>query len=98
MIPLTRRAAQHVADLRDHYEELGRAEAVRNLYAALERASDAILAGTAIGLTAPRSYPILARRGWLWVKSGRYWIAFRHLPRPAILAVFHEMADIPGRL
>jgi hypothetical protein len=97
VIPFTRRAAQQVADLRHHYEALARPEAVRNLFAALEQASGAIETGVDIGLLAPRPYPDLARPGWIWTKSGRYWVAYRRLPRPAILAVFYEAADIPSR-
>jgi hypothetical protein len=50
------------------------------------------------GLPAPRPYPGLARPGRAWIKSGRYWIAYRTRPRLLIVAVFYETADIPGRI
>jgi hypothetical protein len=34
----------------------------------------------------------------VWIKSGRYWIAYRTNPPPLIVAVFFEMANIPRRL
>ena len=49
------------------------------------------------GLPFPRPYPGLGRRGRLWVKAGRYWVAYSLPPRPVILAVFYDSADIPGR-
>jgi hypothetical protein len=50
------------------------------------------------GLAAPRPYPVLAQPGRLWIKAGRYWIAYGIRPAPAIVAVFHETADIPRRM
>jgi hypothetical protein len=47
---------------------------------------------------APRPYPELVQPGRLWLKAGRYWIAYRTHPTPAIVAVFFETANIPGRL
>jgi hypothetical protein len=34
----------------------------------------------------------------LWVKSGRYWIAYQTAPAPVIVAVYFETANIPARL
>jgi hypothetical protein len=34
----------------------------------------------------------------LWIKEGRYWIAYNPAPEPTIVAVFYESANIPGRL
>jgi hypothetical protein len=34
----------------------------------------------------------------LWIKEGRYWIAYRLSPGPMIVGVFYESANIPGRL
>jgi len=40
----------------------------------------------------------LPGRGGVWVKSGRYWIAYQTDPAPVIVAVYFETANIPGRL
>lgn len=66
--------------------------------AALENAWQAVAVHPAAGLTAPRPYPSLALPGWAWVRAGRYWVAYSIRPRPVIVAVFHDTADIPGRL
>jgi hypothetical protein len=34
----------------------------------------------------------------LWIKEGRYWIAYNPAPEPTIVAIFYESANIPGRL
>jgi len=68
------------------------------LRASLAGAWEKIVANPAAGLAAPRPYPQLAYPGRLWIKAGRYWIAYRMTPVPVIVAVFHETADIPGRL
>jgi hypothetical protein len=47
---------------------------------------------------APRSYPEIARPGRLWIKSGRYWIAYSPNNPPVIVGVFYDTADIPGRI
>jgi hypothetical protein len=52
----------------------------------------------AAGLAAPRPYPHLARPGRAWIKVGRYWVGYRTVPSPIIIAVFYETADIPRRL
>jgi plasmid stabilization system protein ParE len=88
LIGFTARAARQFQELRQHYEDRERPEAVRALIAALEQASRKIEANPGAGLSAPRPYPQLARPGRAWVKSGRYWIA----------AVFYDTANIPGRL
>lgn len=98
MIVLTPRAAQQVRALRQHYEELGRPEATRNLVTAIETAWQQITTSPSAGLPAPRPYPQVARRGRLWVQAGRYWIAYITRPSPAIIAVVYDAADIPGRL
>ncbi len=98
MIALSREAQQHVSALRRHFEALDRLEAVVNLMAALQDASDAIERDPLVGLRAPRPYPQLARPGQAWVKAGRYWVAYRSQPRLVIAAVFYESANIPNRL
>lgn len=98
MIALSRQARRHVSGLLAYYEEHDRPEAARGLRAALVTAWDKITASPAAGLPAPRPYPQLKRPGWSWIKSGRYWIAYRTAPVLIIVAVFYETADIPRRL
>jgi plasmid stabilization system protein ParE len=98
LIGFTAQAARQFQQLRQHYEERERPEAIRGLIAALEDASRRIEANPAAGLAAPRPYPHLARPGRAWIKAGRYWIAYNTAHRPVIAAVFYETANIPGRL
>jgi len=97
VIELGAEAARQVRDLRAFYESKGRTEAVRNLIAAVIRAAERIEHTPGIGLPAPRPYPALARDGLRWIKEGRYRIAYTMTVRPIIVAVFFEMADLPGR-
>ena len=98
MIAYTPGATRQVDALIRHYEERQRDEAVRALLIALDTAERLIERNPAAGLAAPRPYPRLARRTRAWVKAGRYWISYSIRPRPVIVAVFHDTADIPGRL
>jgi plasmid stabilization system protein ParE len=98
LIALTPEARQHVRALRAYYEERERLEAARALRNALTAAWEKITTSPAAGLPAPRPYPQLAQPGRLWLKSGRYWIAYRTQPTPTIVGVFFETANIPGRL
>lgn len=91
-------ALRQVDDLLQHYEDRQRDGAARALLAALQAAERRIDEQPDAGLPAPRPYPQLAQPGRLWLKSGRYWVAYRTLPTPAIVAVFFETANIPGRL
>ena len=50
------------------------------------------------GRAAPRPYPRLVKAGRLWIFVRRYWIAYAPARPPVILAVFHDSADIAGRL
>ena len=97
MIAFTPEARRQVRALRDHYQERDRAKAVRGLRTSLATAWEKIVADPAAGLTAPRPYPHLARPGRLWIKAGRYWIAYDPI-MPVIVGVFYETADIPGRV
>lgn len=97
MIALTPEARQRVRTLRAYYEERERPEATRALRNALTAAWLKITTSPEAGLPAPRPYPQLARPGRAWVKCGRYWIAYRTQPTTAIVAVFFETANIPGR-
>ena len=98
MIAYTPQATRQVADLRRHYEDLERINAIEALDAALHAAEQRIANNPLLGLTAPRPYPHVARPGRLWTKAGRYWIAYRTKPRVMIVAVFYDTANIPGRL
>lgn len=96
MIYSTEAAAQ-VEALQRHYRARNRLEAVRNLAAALAEAESRIEHDPSAGLPAPRPYPGLAREGRAWLKAGRYWIAYATTQPPAIVGVFFEAANIPGR-
>jgi len=98
VINFTPRAARQVQDLRRHYELRNRPEAIRNLISALDSAWQTITTTPTAGLPTPRPYPNLAPPGRFWLKSGRYWVAYAVRPRPVIVAVFYDMADIPNRL
>jgi plasmid stabilization system protein ParE len=98
LIGLTKRAERQIAALRKNYEDKQRPEATRALIVAILAASGSIEADPAAGLAAPRPYPQLARRGRLWVKAGRYWVAYLTTNPPVIAAVFYDAADIPSRL
>jgi len=98
LIVYTDEAIEQVRTLRRHYETLARDAAIRALDRALEDAEAKIERAPGAGLPAPRPYPQLARAGRVWIKSGRYWIAYRTEPATAIVGVFFETANIPGRL
>ena len=72
-------------------------EAVTSLRRALREASADIERDPTVGIAAPRPYPALARPGTVWLKAGRYWIAYRRRPKLMITPVFYDAADIPGR-
>jgi plasmid stabilization system protein ParE len=97
LIGLTAYAERQFRELREHYEDLERPAATRGLIAALEAASRRIEKNPTAGLSAPRPYPHLARPDRLWVKVGRYWIAYE-ATTPVIVGVFYETANIPRRL
>ncbi len=98
MIPLSARATLDVARLEEHYDQLNRPEAIRNLAYALAEASHKIENNPDAGLTAPRPYPSLAKPGRLWVHVRRYWIAYSTATPPVMLAVFYDTANIPERV
>ena len=91
------KADSQIVNLRQHYEALGRTEALDAFEAALEAAERKIDRDPSGGVPAPRPYPFLARPGQAWIKSGRYWIAYSTVPPPVIIGVFYETANIPGR-
>ena len=94
----TLEAEAQVDALRRHYGERGRIEATQNFDAALNRAEQRIDDASAAGLPAPRPYPTLAKPGRLWIKQGRYWIAYTAAIPPVIVGVFFDTADLPGRV
>ena len=98
MIAYTPEAERQVDDLRQHYEDHERIEAVRALFAALNEAAREIVRNPASGLAAPRPYPALAEPGRAWVKTRRYWIAYSTTQPPVIVGVFYDAADIPRRV
>jgi plasmid stabilization system protein ParE len=98
LIVYSPRALRQIADIRHHYEQLNRIEAINALEAALHEAEYKIELDPAAGLPAPRPYPQLARPRVAWVKAGRYWVAYRTAPRLTIAAVFYATANIPGRV
>ena len=91
-------AMRQIRDLIDHYERKQHLEAIFNLSAALKDAERRIAADPDGGMRSPRPYPDLAAPSRAWIKSGRYWVAYRPSIPPVILAVFYDSANIPGRL
>ena len=99
MIPLSPAAEQQLNELTRFYAERERDAAIDNMVDSVERASTRYLANQGLFYDAPRPYPALLRPGWRWAKEGRYWIAFSSGRNgPVIRAIFHDAADIPGRL
>ena len=98
MIEFTSKAERQLDGLRQHYLTLARAEALRNLEAAIFEAAAEIERNPAAGLPNPRPYPQLARQRRLWLKAGRYWFTYRTAPTVAITGVYYESANIPKRL
>ncbi len=99
MIPLSPAAERQLDELTRFYVERERDAAIDNLVDSVERASARYLAGQGLFYDAPRPYPALLRPGWRWAKEGRYWVAFSTAKGgPVIRAIFHEAADIPGRM
>ena len=97
MIELTPEASAQLEALERFYIEKQRPQALRNLGHALVEASLIILNAPERGISAPRPYPELARLALLWLKRGRYWIAYDQTG-PIIAGVFFETDDIPNRL
>jgi hypothetical protein len=98
VIELAARAALEVARLEEHYDQLGRPEAIRNLASALAEASDKIEGEPGTGMAAPRPYPSLVKPGRLWLHVHRYWIAYSTTNPPVILAILYDTANIPERI
>ena len=95
MIALTPEARTQIAEFERYYVERQRPQALRNLGHALAEASLVILNAPQRGLVSPRPYPELASLDLLWLKRGRYWIAYNPVG-PIIAGVFFDTDDIPN--
>ncbi len=99
MIPLSAAAEAALDDLLRHYEMLGRDRAIDRLAASLETACTRYEHGEGRFFDAPRPYPALSGLGFRWAKEASYWIAFAETGTgPVVAGIFHEAADIPGRI
>ena len=96
MISLTAEASAQLAEFERFYIEQQRPQALRNLGHSLAEASLIILNASQRGLAAPRPYPELATLDLLWLKRGRYWIAYDPTG-PVIAGIFFDTDDIPSR-
>ena len=97
MIALTPEAKVQIEAFQSYYVEQQRPQAIRNLGHSLAEASLVILNAPQLGLAAPRPYPELASLELLWLKRGRYWIAYDPAG-PIIAGVFFDTGDIPNRV
>ncbi len=97
MIALAPEASAQLDAFERLYIAQQRPQALRNLGHALAEASLVILNAPRRGLTAPRPYPELAALELLWLKRGRYWIAYDPAG-PIIAGVFFDTDDIPNRV
>jgi len=96
LISLTPEASGQILALERFYVDKQRPQALRNLGHALAEASLIIANAPERGIPAPRPYPNLAELGFLWLKRGRYWIAYDPAV-PIIAGVFFDTDDIPNR-
>ncbi len=96
MIALTPEASAQLDEFERYYVEQQRPQALRNLGHALAEASLVILNAPQRGLPAPRPYPELAILELLWVKRGRYGIAYDPAG-PTIAGISFDTDDIPNR-
>ena len=97
MIALTPEASAQLDEFERYYVEQQRPQALRNLGRSLAEASLIILNAPQRGLPAPRPYPELASLELLWLKWGRYWIAYDPTG-PIIAGIFFDTGDIPNRV
>lgn len=96
MISLTPEASAQLDEFERYYIEQQRPQALLNLGYALAEASLVILNAPQRGLAAPRPYPELASLELLWLKRGRYWVAYDPAG-PIIAGIFFDTDDIPNR-
>lgn len=96
MIALTPEASAQLAALERYYIDKERPAALRNLGHALAEASLIIINAPERGAPAPRPYPELASLGLLWLKCGRYWVAY-NTTGPIVAGVFFETDDLPNK-
>ncbi len=97
MITLTPEASAQLEALEQFYIAKERPQALRNLGHALAEASLIILNAPERGAPAPGPYPELVVFDLLWLKRGRYWVAYDPAG-PIIAGVFFETDDIPSRI
>ncbi len=97
MLALTPEASAQLDAFERFYVDTHRPQALRNLGYPLAEASLVILNAPERGMSAPRPYPELAAFGLIWLKRGRYWIAYDP-DGPIIAGVFFDTDDIPDRL
>jgi hypothetical protein len=97
VIALTPEASAQLDIFERFFVERQRPQALRNLGYALAEASLIIINAPERGMAAPRPYPELSEFGLLWLKRGRYWIAYDP-DGPIIAGVFFDTDDIPDRL
>lgn len=99
MVLITATARAQLETLEEHYARLGRDLAVVRMLEAVAMAELRIEKGLGPFYDAPRPYPGVRREGRQWLKEGAYWIAFTAEPdEQAIVAIFYEAANIPGRI
>jgi plasmid stabilization system protein ParE len=99
MTPLAPAARRQLDALTRYYAERGRVDVIDHLIESIERACIRQTAGRGLFYDSPRPYPTLLRPGWRWTKEGSYWIAFSPGKDGFVIrAIFHEAANIPGRM
>ncbi len=98
LVTLGREARLDVAALVRDFGRKNWPEAIRNRLAAVNQAMKQIADDPNGGLRSPRPYPALAQPGRAWTKAGRYWFVHGLGEPPVVTTVFHDAADIPGRL
>jgi len=96
VISLTPEASAQLDEFERYYIEQQRPQALRNIGHALAEASLVILNAPQRGLAALRPYPELATLELLWLKRGRYWVAYDPVG-PIIAGIFFDTDDIPTR-
>jgi hypothetical protein len=95
VVEVSPEAAEQIRRLNDHYVDLKRSAALRNLADALHRAKIRIATRPLEGLPAPRPYPDLADLGLRWIKEASYWIAYDPAGT-SIAGIFYDTANIPA--
>ncbi len=97
MIAFTPEARGQIEEFERYDVERQRPQALRNLGHALAEASLVILNAPHRGLASPRPYPESVSLELLWLKRGRYWIAYDPVG-PIIAGVFFDSDNIQNRV